>query len=196
VRSIVALRGDAPDGAGAPYTPHPDGYAYASDLIEGARKIGAFDISVGCYPEVHPDAPHLDAEIENLKRKFEAGATRAITQFFFEPEHFFRFEDKARAAGIVAPIVPGIMLQSNFKGLARMAKLCGAEVPARIAALYDGFDDDVQTRDLITAQLVAEHCNKLREGGVSDFHFYTMNRASLSLATCRLLGVAKAAEAA
>jgi methylenetetrahydrofolate reductase (NADPH) len=196
VRSIVALRGDAPDGAGAPYTPHPDGYAYASDLIAGARKIGAFDISVGCYPEVHPDAPHLDAEIENLKRKFDAGAARAITQFFFEPEHFFRFEDRARAAGITAPIVPGIMLQSNFKGLARMAKLCGAEVPARIAALYDGFDDDVQTRDLITAQLVAEHCNKLREHGVSDFHFYTMNRASLSLATCRLLGVAKAAEAA
>ncbi len=196
VRSIVALRGDAPEGAGAPYTPHPDGYGYASDLIAGARKIRDFDISVGCYPEVHPDAPDLDAEIENLKRKFDAGATRAITQFFFEPEHFFRFMDKARAAGITAPIVPGIMLQSNFKGLARMAKLCGAEVPARIAALYDGFDDDVQTRDLVTAQLVAEHCNRLREGGVSDFHFYTMNRARLSLATCRLLGVAKAAEAA
>ncbi len=196
VRSIVALRGDAPDGAGAPYAPHPDGYAYASDLIAGARKIGAFDISVGCYPEVHPDAPHLDAEIENLKRKFDAGASRAITQFFFEPDHFFRFIDKARAAGITAPIVPGIMLQSNFKGLARMAKLCGAEIPARIAALYEGFDDDVQTRDLITAQLVAEHCNRLREFGVSDFHFYTMNRASLSLATCRLLGVASASEAA
>lgn len=196
VRSIVALRGDAPEGAGAPYTPHPEGYAYASDLIAGARSIGDFDISVGCYPEVHPDAPSLDAEIENLKRKFDAGATRAITQFFFEPEHFFRFIDKARGAGISAPIVPGIMLQSNFKGLVRMAKLCGAEVPTRIAALYDGFDDDVQTRDLITAQLVAEHCNRLREGGVSDFHFYTMNRASLSLATCRLLGVAKAAEAA
>ncbi len=196
VRSIVALRGDAPEGAGAPYTPHPEGYAYASDLIAGARSIGDFDISVGCYPEVHPDAPSLDAEIENLKRKFDAGATRAITQFFFEPEHFFRFIDKARGAGISAPIVPGIMLQSNFKGLVRMAKLCGAEVPTRIAALYDGFDDDVQTRDLITAQLVAEHCNRLREGGVSDFHFYTMNRASLSLATCRLLGVARAAEAA
>jgi methylenetetrahydrofolate reductase (NADPH) len=196
VRSIVALRGDAPDGAGAPYTPHPDGYAYAADLIAGARDIGDFDISVGCYPEVHPDATDLNAEIENLKRKFDAGATRAITQFFFEPEYFFRFIDKASAAGITAPIVPGIMLQSNFKGLARMAKLCGAHVPDRIAALYDGFDDDVQTRDLITAQIVAEHCNKLRENGVTDFHFYTMNRASLSLATCRLLGVAQAERAA
>ncbi len=196
VNSIVALRGDAPDGAGAPYTPHPDGYAYASDLIAGARAIGDFDISVGCYPEVHPDASDLNAEIENLKRKIGAGATRAITQFFFEPDCFFRFLEKARAAGIAAPIVPGIMLQSNFKGLARMAKLCGAHMPDRIAALYDGFDDDVQTRDLITAQLVAELCNKLRENGVEDFHFYTMNRASLSLATCRLLGVAQGREAA
>lgn len=196
VRRIVALRGDAPDGAGAPYTPHPDGYAYASDLIGGAREIGAFDISVGCYPEVHPDAADMKAEIENLKRKFDAGATRAITQFFFEPDYYFRFLDAARAAGITQPIVPGVMLQSNFKGLSRMARLCKAHIPERIAALYEGLDDDIQTRDLITAQVVAELCNKLRENGVKDFHFYTMNRANLSLATCRLLGVAQSEEAA
>ena len=196
VRRIVALRGDAPDGAGAPYTPHADGYPYASDLIAGARDIGDFDISVGCYPEVHPDAADLDAEIENLKRKFDAGATRAITQFFFEPDYYLRFLDSARAAGITQPIVPGVMLQSNFNGLSRMAKLCKTHIPSRIASLYDGLDDDVQTRDMITAQVVAELCNKLRENGVNDFHFYTMNRANLSLATCRLLGVAQAEEAA
>jgi methylenetetrahydrofolate reductase (NADPH) len=196
VRRIVALRGDAPDGAGAPYTPHPDGYRYASDLIEGARKIGNFDISVGCYPEIHPDATDINAEIENLKRKFDAGATRAITQFFFEPEYYFRFVEAARSAGITQPIVPGVMLQSNFKGLARMAKLCNAEIPQRIADIYEGLDDDVATRDMITAQLVAELCNKLRDQGVRDFHFYTMNRANLSLATCRLLGVKQAERAA
>ncbi len=196
VRRIVALRGDPPEGAGAKYTPHPDGYAYASDLIAGARAIADFDISVGCYPELHPDARDLNAEIDNLKRKFDAGATRAITQFFFYPELFLRFVDAARAAGVTQPIVPGIMLQSNFKGLARMAKMCGTHVPSRIAALYDGLDNDVETRDLITAQLVAELCHKLRGEGVSDFHFYTMNRASLSLATCRLLGVTQIGKAA
>ncbi|WP_425409268.1 methylenetetrahydrofolate reductase [NAD(P)H] [Hyphococcus sp.] len=196
VRRIVALRGDAPDGAGAPYTPRTDGYGFASDLIAGAREIGDFDISVGCYPEVHPDAPDLKFEIENLKRKFDAGASRAVTQFFFEPDYYFRFLDAARNAGITQPIVPGVMLQSNFKGLARMAKLCKTHIPERIAALYDGLDDDVQTRDMVTAQVVAELCNRLREQGVRDFHFYTMNRASLSLATCRLLGVAQAEEAA
>lgn len=196
VRRIVALRGDAPDGAGAPYTPHPDGYAFASDLIAGARAIGDFDISVGCYPEVHPDAADMKAEIENLKRKFDAGAARAITQFFFEPDYYFRFLDAACDAGITQPIVPGVMLQSNFNGLSRMAKLCKTQIPDRIAALYDGLDDDVQTRDMVTAQVVAELCNKLRENGVKDFHFYTMNRANLSLATCRLLGVAASEEAA
>lgn len=196
VRRIVALRGDAPEGAGAPYAPHPEGYAYASDLIAGARKIGDFDISVGCYPEVHPDAADMNAEIDNLKRKFDAGATRAITQFFFEPDYYLRFVEKARAAGVTQPIVPGVMLQSNFKGLARMAKLCKAKIPQRVADLYDGLDDDVQTRDMITAQLVAELCNTLRAQGVCDFHFYTMNRANLSLATCRLLGVKQAERAA
>lgn len=189
VKRIVALRGDPTAGIGTKYAPHPGGYAYASDLIAGARRIADFDISVGCYPEVHPDASSLSAEIDNLKRKFDAGATRAITQFFFYPDVFFKFLDKARDAGITQPIVPGIMLQSNFKGLKRMADLCATAIPARIAELYDGLDDDAETRDLVTAHVAAELCNRLAEQGVDHFHFYTMNRAGLSLSTCRLLGI-------
>ncbi|HEV7692237.1 MAG TPA: methylenetetrahydrofolate reductase [NAD(P)H] [Hyphomonadaceae bacterium] len=189
VKRIVALRGDPTAGIGAKYEPHPGGYPYASDLIAGARKIADFDISVGCYPEVHPDANSLKHEIDNLKRKFDAGATRAITQFFFYPDVYFKFLDSARAAGITQPIVPGIMLQSNFKGLKRMADLCATAIPARIAALYDGLDDDAETRDLVTAHVAADLCNKLSEQGVDHFHFYTMNRAGLSLSTCRLLGI-------
>lgn len=189
VRRIVALRGDPTAGIGAKYAPHPGGYAYASDLIGGARRIADFDISVGCYPEVHPDASSLKAEVENLKRKFDAGATRAITQFFFYPDVYFKFLDAARSAGIDQPIVPGIMLQSNFKGLKRMADLCGTAIPSRIADLYDGLDNDAETRDLVTAHVAAELCNRLAEQGVDHFHFYTMNRAGLSLSTCRLLGI-------
>lgn len=189
VKRIVALRGDPTSGIGGKYEPHPGGYAYASDLIKGARKIADFDISVGCYPEAHPDAGSLDNELENLKRKIDAGADRAISQFFFNPDIFLRFRDAAADAGITAPIIPGIMLQSNFKGLSRMAKLCGASVPDRIASLYDGLDKDAETRDLVTAHVAAELCNRLAEQGVEDFHFYTMNRAGLSLSTCRLLGV-------
>lgn len=189
VRRIVALRGDPTDGIGAKYAPHPGGYPYAADLIAGARKIADFDISVGCYPEVHPEASSLKAEVENLRRKFDAGATRAITQFFFYPDVYFKFLDTARSSGIWQPIIPGIMLQSNFKGLKRMADLCGATIPARIAALYDGLDADAETRDLVTAHVAAELCSRLAEQGVEHFHFYTMNRAGLSLSTCRLLGI-------
>lgn len=189
VKRIVALRGDPTAGIGTKYAPHPGGYAYANDLITGARKIADFDISVGCYPEVHPDAASLKSEIENLKRKFDAGATRAITQFFFYPDVYFKFLDAARDAGITQPIVPGIMLQSNFKGLKRMADLCGTAIPARIASLYEGLDNDAETRDLVTAHVAAEMCNRLAEQGVDHFHFYTMNRAGLSLSTCRLLGI-------
>lgn len=189
VKRIVALRGDPTAGIGTKYAPHPGGYAYANDLIAGARKIADFDISVGCYPEVHPDAPSLKAEIDNLKRKFDAGATRAITQFFFYPDVFFKFLDQARAAGVTQPIVPGIMLQSNFKGLQRMADLCNTTIPRRIAELYDGLDNDPETRDLVTAHVAAELCQRLAEQGVDHFHFYTMNRAGLSLSTCRLLGI-------
>ena len=189
VKRIVALRGDPTDGIGAAYRPHPGGYAYADDLVKGARKLADFDISVGCYPEAHPEAGSMENEIANLKRKLDAGANRAITQFFFNPDIYLRFLDKVRDAGVTAPIIPGIMLQANFKGLRRMAKLCGASVPDKIAALYDGLDDDPETRDLVTAHIAAELCNRLAEQGVDDFHFYTMNRAGLSLATCRLLGV-------
>ena len=189
VKRIVALRGDPTAGIGTKYAPHPGGYAYANDLIAGARKIAPFDISVGCYPEVHPDAPSLKAEIDNLKRKFDAGATRAITQFFFYPDVFFKFLDQARAAGITQPIVPGVMLQSNFKGLQRMATLCNTAIPARIAELYEGLDNDAETRDLVTAHVAADLCQRLAEQGVDHFHFYTMNRAGLSLSTCRLLGI-------
>lgn len=189
VKRIVALRGDPTAGIGTKYAPHPGGYAYANDLISGARKIADFDISVGCYPEVHPDAPSLKAEIDNLKRKFDAGATRAITQFFFYPDVFFKFIDQARGAGVTQPIVPGIMLQSNFKGLQRMADLCNTTIPRRIAELYDGLDNDPETRDLVTAHVAAELCQRLAEQGVDHFHFYTMNRAGLSLSTCRLLGI-------
>ena len=189
VKRIVALRGDPTAGIGTKYAPHPGGYAYANDLITGARRIADFDISVGCYPEVHPDASSLKAEVENLKRKFDAGATRAITQFFFYPDVYFKFLDAARDAGIDQPIVPGIMLQSNFKGLKRMADLCGTAIPSRIAELYEGLDNDAETRDLVTAHIAAELCNRLAEQGVDHFHFYTMNRAGLSLSTCRLLGI-------
>lgn len=189
VKRIVALRGDPTAGIGTKYEPHPGGYAYASDLIAGARRIADFDISVGCYPEVHPDASSLKAEIDNLKRKFDAGATRAITQFFFYPDVFFKFLDQSRAAGITQPIVPGIMLQSNFKGLQRMATLCNTAIPARIAELYEGLDNDAETRDLVTAHVAADLCQRLAEQGVDHFHFYTMNRAGLSLSTCRLLGI-------
>ena len=195
VKRVVALRGDPTAGIGTRYEPHPGGYAYANDLIAGARKIADFDISVGCYPEVHPDAPSLKAEIENLKRKLDAGATRAITQFFFYPDVYFKFLDQARAAGITQPIVPGIMLQSNFKGLKRMADLCGTAIPSRIAELYEGLDNDAETRDLVTAHVAAELCARLAEQGVDHFHFYTMNRAGLSLSTCRLLGIKPEAKA-
>ncbi|MBI1359901.1 MAG: methylenetetrahydrofolate reductase [NAD(P)H] [Alphaproteobacteria bacterium] len=195
VKRIVALRGDPTAGIGTKYSPHPGGYAYASDLIAGARNIADFDISVGCYPEVHPEAGSLSAEIDNLKRKFDAGATRAITQFFFYPDVYLRFLDAARAAGIAQPIVPGIMLQSNFKGLKRMAGLCNTSIPSRIADLYDGLDNDPETRDLVTAHVAADLCNRLVEQGVDQLHFYTMNRAGLSLSTCRLLGLKPQAQA-
>ena len=189
VKRIVALRGDPVDGIGARYEPHQDGYAYASDLIEGAKKIADFDITVGCYPENHPDSRGLAEELDVLKRKIDAGADRAITQFFFEPETFLRYRDAAADAGVDKPIIPGIMLQSNFKGLTRMANMCGAYMPKRFAEYYDGLDEDQETRDLVTAHLVARMCERLMDEGVKHFHFYTMNRAGLSLSTCRLLGV-------
>lgn len=189
VRHIVSLRGDPPEGIGERYTPHPGGYENAADLAAGIRAIGDFEISVGCYPEKHPESASLQADIDHLKRKIDNGATRAISQFFFDAGVFLRYVDTVRAAGITIPIVPGIMLQPNFKGLKRMAKLCGASIPHRLDTVFDGMDEDDKTRELVTAHVAADLCNALKAGGVEQFHFYTLNRAELALAACALLGV-------
>ena len=194
VRHIVALRGDPPEGMGTKYVPHPGGYATSSDLVAGIRKLApergkVFEISVGCYPELHPDSAGWEQELTGLKAKQDAGADRAITQFFFEADTYFRFVERARAFGITIPIVPGIMLQPNFNGLKRIAKLCKAELPDWLHELYEGLDDDAETRELITANVAAKLSRKLAKGGVDDFHFYTLNRAGLALSTCRLLGI-------
>lgn len=189
IRHIVALRGDPPAGIGGRYTPPSDGYANAAELAAGIRAIGDFEISVGCYPEKHPESPDYGHDLDLLKAKIDAGASRAITQFFFEPDTFFRFRDRAAAAGITIPIVPGIMLQPNFNGLKRIAGLCNATIPDWMHAHYDGLDDQPDTRQLVTAHIAARLCEALNEGGVSNFHFYTLNRAELALSTCHLLGV-------
>ncbi|WP_421859754.1 methylenetetrahydrofolate reductase [NAD(P)H] [Oceanicaulis sp.] len=189
VRHIVALRGDPPEGLGQAYTPFPNGYSNSADLTAGIKAIGDFEVSVGCYPEKHPDSADWDADLDMLKAKIDAGATRAITQFFFDADTFFRYLERVRKAGIDIPIVPGVMLQPNFKGLVRMAEMCGAHIPDRVHAVYDGLEDDAGTRELVTAHLAAEMCETLCEGGVDTFHFYTLNRAELSLSTCALLGV-------
>ncbi|MEO1039714.1 MAG: methylenetetrahydrofolate reductase [NAD(P)H] [Pseudomonadota bacterium] len=196
VRHIVALRGDPPDGIGERYAPHPGGYENAADLTAGVKAIGDFEVSVGCYPEVHPESGSLQADLDHLKAKIDNGATRAITQFFFDADVFFRYRDAVRAAGITIPIEPGVMLQPNFTGLKRMAGMCGASIPAWMDEVYAGLEDDPKTREMITANITAELCVQLMEGGADHFHFYTLNRAALALSTCRLLGVASAAEAA
>ncbi len=188
VRHIVALRGDTVDGTHN-YQPHPTGYHYASDLVAGLKQVADFEISVACYPEGHPDANGLDAEIDNLKRKFDAGATRAISQFFFDPDTFLRFLERVRAAGIWAPIIPGILPITNFDQMVSFAEKCGAAIPARIAHYFDGLEDDAETRKLIAAAVTAEQCQRLQEAGVNEFHFFTLNRADLSFAICHLLGL-------
>ena len=187
IRHIVALRGDPPDGS-AKYAPHPGGYANAIDLIAGLKKIADFEISVAAYPEVHPDSPDAQADIDNLKAKFDAGADRAITQFFFDPECFFRFRDKAAAAGIDAEIVPGIMPVMSFAAVQKMSGLCGTAIPAWMEGLFDGLDERPEARQLVSATIAAELCRKLYAGGVRQFHFYTLNRAELSYAICHMLG--------
>ena len=186
VRHIVALRGDVP-GGGA-YRAHPDGFANAVELVAGLKRIAPFDISVAAYPEVHPDADCPQADLDNLKRKLDAGATRAITQFFFSPEAFLRFRDAADAAGIDAPIVPGILPVSNVSQTRRMADMCGTAIPAWMIALFEGLDDLPAARQLVAATVAAEMCRRLYAGGVRDFHFYTLNRAELSYAICHMLG--------
>jgi methylenetetrahydrofolate reductase (NADH) len=189
VKHIVALRGDPPNGAGEPYIPHPDGYANAAELAAGAMKIAPFEISVGCYPEKHPDSPSMNADIEMLKRKIAAGATRAITQFFYDNTAFLRYRDAIRAAGIDIPIVPGIMPVTNFNGMRRMADICGTTVPGRLVKLFQNLEDDPSTRRLIAATVAAEQCQELAEHGVNHFHFYTLNRDDLAYALCHMLGV-------
>ncbi|MBX7532964.1 methylenetetrahydrofolate reductase [Qipengyuania sp. 1XM1-15A] len=188
VRHIVALRGDAPDGSGT-YTPHPGGYENAADLIAGLKKVADFEISVAAYPEVHPDSPDRQADLDNLKRKFDAGATRAITQFFFEPECFFDFRDKAAAAGIEGEIVPGIMPVLSFAAVQRMSGLCGTAIPNWMEGLFNGLDERPEARQLVSATIAAEMCRRLYAGGVRQFHFYTLNRAELSYAICHMLGL-------
>ena len=188
VRHIVALRGDPPE-AGTKFVPHPQGYQGAAELVEGLRKRHPFEISVAAYPETHPDAACAQSDVDNLKRKLDAGATRAITQFFFEPETFFRFRDTASAAGITADIIPGIMPVSNFAAVQRMSAMCNTDVPGWMGKLFEGLDDLPAARQLVSATLAAELCRKLYAGGVRDFHFYTLNRAELSYAICHLLGL-------
>ncbi|MFM7028107.1 MAG: methylenetetrahydrofolate reductase [NAD(P)H] [Chakrabartia sp.] len=188
VRHIVALRGDPPE-MGQAFEPHPEGYASAAELVAGLRAIAPFEISVAAYPETHPEALSAAADIDNLKRKLDAGATRAITQFFFSPDVFFRFCDKAAAAGISAEIVPGILPVSNVAQARKFAQACGATIPDWMDRLFEGLDDHPAARQLIAATVSAEMCRRLYAGGVRHFHFYTLNRAELSYAICHLLGL-------
>jgi methylenetetrahydrofolate reductase (NADPH) len=187
VRHIVALRGDPPN-AGGQFTPHPQGYASAAELVEGLRKRHPFEISVSAYPETHPEAASAQADIDFLKRKLDAGASRAITQFFFEPDTFFRFRDAVAASGVEPEIVPGIMPVTNFAAIQRMSKMTGTAVPEWLAHLFEGLDDRPAARQLVAATIAAEMCRRLYAGGVRQFHFYTLNRAELSYAICHLLG--------
>jgi methylenetetrahydrofolate reductase (NADPH) len=187
VRHIVALRGDVP-GGGA-YVPHATGYAYASDLVAGLRRVADFEISVAAYPEIHPAAASASHDLDNLKRKLDAGATRAITQYFFETDTYLRFLDRALAAGITAPIVPGIMPVSNFAQAKRMAESQGASVPDWLGHLFEGTDDDQEMRRMVAAFVAAEQVRLLQANGVDEFHFYTLNRADLTYAIAHILGV-------
>lgn len=188
VRRIVALRGDMPE-LGAPYQPHAEGYQSTPELIEGIRKVADFEVIVSAYPEKHPESASLEANIELLKRKVDAGATRAVTQFVFDTERHVRFLEKVQKAGITIPIVPGIMPTTNFKGTKRMAERCGATVPAWLEEYYIGLDDDLGTRKLISAYVAAEQVNRLRGYGFERFHFYTLNQADLTFAICHVLGL-------
>jgi methylenetetrahydrofolate reductase (NADPH) len=187
VRHIVALRGDAPE-AGAKYRPHPGGYRDATELVAGLKQVAPFDVSVAAYPEVHPDSSSRRFDIENLKRKVDAGASRAITQFFFSADCFFRFRDDAAAAGLDVEIVPGILPVSNVAQTRRFAEACGASIPDWLNGLFEGLDDLPAARQLIAATVASELCGQLYAGGVRHFHFYTLNRAELSYAICHLLG--------
>lgn len=185
IRRIVALRGDLPEGETTP----PDGYRDAAELVAGLRRVADFDISVAAYPEVHPEAASPEADLDHLKRKLDAGAARAITQYAFDTDGILRFIDRARAAGIDAPIVPGIMPVANFASLKRFSANCGASIPTWLETMFDGLDDAPETRDMVATSVATEQCRRLVAGGVGAFHIYTLNRAEVSLAICRALGM-------
>ena len=188
IRHLVALRGDAPKGA-PDYMPHPGGYAYASDLVAGLKKVADFDISVAAYPEVHPEASSAQFDLDNLKRKIDAGASRAITQFFFDLKLYLRFRDRCSAAGIESEIVPGILPITRFPQLQQFAELCGASVPSWLRERFSGLEDDPETRQLIAASVAIEQVRMLKQEGIDEFHFYTLNRSELTYAICHALGV-------
>ena len=187
VRHIVALRGDMPENA--PYRAHPGGYASTTELVAGIRAIAPFEVSVSAYPEKHPDSPSFEWDVDTLKQKIDAGATRAITQFFFDNDVYFRFVERAQRAGITVPIVPGIMPVTNFVQMRKFAAIAGASVPAKMAWLFEGLANDPDTRRLVAATVAAEQCQALAKNGVYEFHFYTLNRADLSYAICHILGL-------
>ena len=189
VRHFVALRGDSPDGVGKRYRPHPDGYGNAAELVAGLKAFADFEISVSAYPEKHPESPDFMTDIDMLKRKVDNGATRAITQFFFDNDSYERYVERVRRAGIYIPIVPGILPIHNFGQVAKFAGGCGASIPDWLARRFEGLDDDPQTRALVSATVAADQVMDLVERGVQDFHFYTMNRAQLVYAICHLLGL-------
>jgi methylenetetrahydrofolate reductase (NADPH) len=189
VRHIVALRGDPLGGIGERYAPHPGGYRNAADLVAGIKRIADLEVSVSAYPERHPDSPTVEADIDMLEAKVDAGASRAITQFFFENDLYFRYLDRVRARGIDVPIVPGILPVQNFKQTKNFAARCGTSVPDWLAQRFDGLENDAATRKLIAAAVAAEQVIDLVDRGVTDFHFYTMNRADLVYAVCHLLGL-------
>lgn len=192
VRHIVALRGDpapAADGSFEPYTPHPGGYAYAADLVGGLKKVADFEISVAAYPEMHPTATNASDDLDNLKKKIDAGATRAITQYFFDPAVYLNFVERAQKAGITVPIVPGILPVTNFAQVVKFSKACGTAVPPWLARLFEDLDGDPETRKLVAATVAARQCLALEKAGVKEFHFYTLNRADLVYAICHILGL-------
>ncbi len=195
IRHIVALRGDPPQGASR-YEPHPGGFAYAADLVAGLKSVAEFEISVAAYPEVHPEATSAEADLANLRRKIDAGASRAITQFFYDTDAFLRFRDRCASAGISVPVVPGILPITRFPQVLRFAERCGATIPVQLRERFAGLDDDPDTRRLIAASVAIAQVERLREHGVRDFHFYTLNRAELTYAICHALGVRPAPQPA
>jgi methylenetetrahydrofolate reductase (NADPH) len=189
IRHIVALRGDPPGGLQGTYTPTPGGYAYAADLVAGLRKVAPFEISVAAYPECHPQSTDAQSDLDNLKRKVDAGASRAITQFFFDPDAFLRFRDRAVAAGIRVPLVPGILPVTNFAKAVEFAGACNASIPTWFAHQFDGLDEDPVTRQIVAGAVAVDLCNRLIDEGVDQLHFYSLNRSELVVGICHMLGV-------